>query len=578
MRSGRVTAGADRLDRHRKLSEDPLPTPNDPAGETEAVRTIERPRSGMGPSRPTPDASPPVEPRSGGAWVVAASIPILAAAILPYLWAVFRPAPGEHFWGAIWYAPDDSLLLSVMWEGLRGHWLHVPPYAVAEGPGALFYPVHNLLGHLCAWTGLDPVPVFHGARLGCGVILLLSLRGFVHRFFPAAGERRFAYFIAATGCGLGWLFLFFTGFESPELSAPEVYPFFAMLTSLHLTLAIAALLWVLDALVPQDEDLPGSVPGGAVAIRRWARFLAGVLVLALTQPFGCVLAFCVGALWAVVRWRREQRFPRAEAIALFVLVAVTSPFVLHQLSTIASNPAYAGWRTQVRTPTPPLWQALVAVGLALPFALAGLVDAARRRRSSDLLLLFWVGAMVALMALPYYQSRRFDLAGYVPLAILAVRGIGALRLDWSGSARILLVLVNGATSLLLIGTCALRITGTDPEIFVTQQTWDVIRQLREHAPERSVVLARPTTSLALLASAPLRVVFGHPAETPRAPEALSAVRGFFDEGVALGDSLEHRIDFILVEPRTTPGPAPPIPAGFRRIFASGAVSLYGRRP
>jgi len=546
----------------------------------------ERPRIARPPAAPiTPadggellsaDANRRPAGRAGRRWLIAGAGVILAAASLPYAWAVFAAKPGSHFWGAIWYAPDDSLLLSVIREGLSGRWLHFPPYAMAPAEGAFFYAPYLLLGHLCRWTGLAPVHALHLGRLACGALLLGTLHHLAGRFFPEPGERRFAFFAAATGGGLGWLVLLAWGLRSPELSAPEAYPFFAMLTSLHLTLGIAALLWVLDALVPRET---GSDPSEESAARRrahWIRFGASALVLALVQPFGSVLAGCTGLTWVVTRWWRERRWPRAETGALLALMLLSLPVVLHQLTTIAANPAYVGWRTQVRTPTPPFWQVLAGIGLSLPFALAGIVQAARRRRPSDLLLLFWTGATALLMMLPYYQARRFDLAGYVPLVFLAVRGVGALRLDWSGSPRFLAASLNALGSLMVLGATVSRITTTDPELFLPRESWEAIRFLREHAPERAVVLAEPEVSLAVLASSPLRVVYGHPAETPDAARTLRAVAAYFTEGRALDDRLMRRVDYVLLEGRGPGAPRPPIPPEFRRVFARGAVSVFER--
>jgi hypothetical protein len=514
--------------------------------------------------------------RTEGLWLAVSVILILVAALYPYLLAAFGTPPGYHFWGATWFAPDDGLLLSVMWEGVRGHWLHTPPYALADGPGALFYPGYVLLGHLSRRTGLDPVVVFYLARFACGAILLVSLHGFVGRFFDRREDRRFAFLVAATGGGLGWLAA--TGFQlrNVEFSAPEAYPFFSILASAHFPLAAAALLWVLDALVPGTHGSPSETAVRAPDSACWVRFVAGVVILALMQPFGSVVAFCLGAFCASARWARERRLPRAELVGLTVLATFTAMVVPHQITTIASNPAFVGWRTQVRTPMPPPGQLLLAIGLVLPFAILGLVDAARRRRPGDLLLLGWIGTLAVLLSLPYYQARRFDLAGYVPLAILAVRGVGTLRFRWSDGDRSLAVLLNALSSILLVLGTTGRISGLDPELFMREERWAAIRYLRDRAPERAGVLAEPVTSLSLLASSPLRVVYGHPTENPRAAETRRAVQGFFDSGRALDAGLMSRVDYVLVE-RRAKAPRPPIPPEFRRVFVRGNVSVYERR-
>ncbi|MBI5708784.1 MAG: hypothetical protein HZC42_00515 [Candidatus Eisenbacteria bacterium] len=519
-----------------------------------------RPGTGL-PAEPAAPSPRRVERREW-AWLAAASALILAAAALPWLWAVLRTPASLHWGGFIWYPPDDSLLLSTLWEGVRGHWLHRPPYALADGPGAFFYPEYLLLGHVSAGTRLDPVTVLHLTRLACGALLLATLYAFVARFHAKPRQRRFAFLLCATGAGLGWVVLLATGVRSTELSMPETFPCFAMLVSLHLTLALAAQLWVLDALVPED----GAPPRGS-----WGRLVAGALVLAIVQPFGTAIAGAVGGAWVAVRWARERRPPRDSLLRLLVLAAASLPFVLHEIATIALNPAYAGWREQVRTPAPPAWQLVLAAGLLLPFALAGAVRAARRRSANDLLLLAWLAATAVLVALPWYQGRRFDFAAYVPVALLAAIALERARGPDTGLERGLFVTFNALGSVLVLGASLMLMVRHDRTVFMSRGEWDAIRFLRAHAREREVVLAPPAASLFVMASTPLRVVHGHPAETPRAAETRAAVAGFY-RGAPLPDTLLARVDWIVAG-----APGPVIPAGFERAFAAGDAEVYRRR-
>ena len=528
---------------------------------TPSPEVTAKPGTGL-PADPAAPSPRRVERREW-AWLAAASVVVLAAASLPWLWAALRTPASLHWSGFIWYPPDDSLLLSALWEGVRGHWLHRPPYALADGPGALFYPEYLLLGHVSAWTRLDPVTVLHLARLACGALLLVSLYSFVARFHANLPHRRFAFLLAATGAGLGWVVLLFTGVRSTEMSMPETFPFFAMLASLHLTLALAALLWVLDALVPEG----GGPPRG-----RRGRLVAGALVLAIVQPFGTVIAGAVGGAWAAARWVRERRPPRGALLRLLVLAAASLPFILHEIATIALNPAYAGWREQVRTPAPPAWQLVLAAGLLLPFALAGAVKAARRRSANDLLLLAWLAATAVLVALPWYQSRRFDFAAYVPVALLAAIALERARGPDTGLERGLFVTFNALGSALVLGASLMLMVHHDRTVFMSRDEWDAVRFLRAHARECEVVLAPPATSMFVMASAPLRVVHGHPAETPRAAATRASVEDFYRGAAPLPDTLLARVDWIVAGAR-----GPTIPAGFERAFAAGDVEVYGRQ-
>lgn len=488
--------------------------------------------------------------------------------MLPYALTLRLPQSGPHFWGAIWYAPDDSLLLSVVQEGMSGRWLHTPPYGSASGPGAFFYPLYLALGHLCRLLHLAPVTGFHLLRLGCAAALLAALWRFVGRFFSDPNDRRFAFFLAATGGGLAWLGLLVSGKRMAELGSPEIYPFFASLVSAHLTLAIAMLLLVLDSACPA-----GPPRSAASAAARWGMLAAGAIVLGLTQPFGSVLAAGTVVTAAVLRRGGGRRFAGREWIVAALIIGLALPAVLHQIRTIAVDPAYAGWRTQVRTPTPPIGELLLAVGLPLPFAIVGMIQAARRRGPEDALLLGWVAWMAALLSIPYYQSRRFDLAGYVPFVVMAVRGFRSLGWRWRDDVRVMAIGANGFGSLLVLGASVSRIQGRDPEVFVREPAWRAIQALQEGAPRGAVVLASPDVSRAVLAATALRVVYAHPAETPSAEQTHRAVVAFLAGGPLPPPRLAGDIDYIFLEDSRSPARIPP---EFVESFRDGPTVLYVR--
>src|ERR671933_2486289 len=99
--------------------------------------------------------------RAEWVWVGVASFVILAISISPFVWGILTTPPDLHYSGIIWQPSDSSLLLSTMWQGVRGHWLYLPPYVTESGAGAFFYPQYVLLGHLAAWLGLEPIILFH---------------------------------------------------------------------------------------------------------------------------------------------------------------------------------------------------------------------------------------------------------------------------------------------------------------------------------------------------------------------------------------------------------------------------------
>ncbi len=142
----------------------------------------------------------------------------------------------------------------------------------------------------------------------------------------------------------------------------------------------------------------------------------------------------------------------------------------------------------------------------------------------------------------------------------------------TGLERGLLVTFNALGSVLVLGASLTLMVHHDRTMFMSRDTWDAVRFLRAHARERAVVLAPPATSLFVMAATSLRVVHGHPAETPRAAATRAAIGDFYRGATPLPDTLLARVDWIVAGARD-----PVIPAGFERAFASGEVEVYGRR-
>jgi hypothetical protein len=157
-----------------------------------------------------------------------------------------------------------------------------------------------------------------------------------------------------------------------------------------------------------------------------------------------------------------------------------------------------------------------------------------------------------------------------------VRGFERFRSAWSGAERLAFVGLNAMTSLLVLGANMALMDGRDPTIFMTRDAWAAISYVRDHAEERAVVLAPPVTSLFVIASAPLRVVAGHPAETPRAEATFRAVEDFYREGAALPPELLQRVDYILTGRPAAGVRGPRLPQGFEEIFHSGRVGVHAR--
>ncbi|MCX7680585.1 MAG: hypothetical protein N2508_01235, partial [Anaerolineae bacterium] len=137
---------------------------------------------------------------------------VLLMTSIPYLLGIAQGTQERIFGGFVYALEDCYSYLAKMRLGAAGRWLFRIAYTPEPHPGTLFFPFHILLGKLATLLpGADltarMVWVYHGARLVCGMVLLLT----IYRFLTALTRpeertlRRLAWLMTAWGGGLGWL-------------------------------------------------------------------------------------------------------------------------------------------------------------------------------------------------------------------------------------------------------------------------------------------------------------------------------------------------------------------------------------
>jgi hypothetical protein len=351
-----------------------------------------------------------------------------------------------------------------------------------------------------------------------------------------------------------------------DLFATEMFPGFSILVSAHLALSLAAMLWLLDALIAER---------GLRA--RWPALVAGSLILATSQPFALVIVFGLAAIDLAIGGR--ERRPGRVGIALPIAVAalIAAPFVVHEAMTIRANPAFSGWREQLHTLTPGPLELLLAAGLALPFVVLGAVAAWRTARRDLVLLGVWLILAIVLMQVPWYQQRRFDVGAWIPLALLAAYGTTTLRFARARGFRMLFVAVAALTNVLLLASMCGAMAGRDPSTFASESEWGALQTLRARGRPREVLLASPLLSRMALTRAPLRVVYANPVETPDAAVRRERVLAFYRGTLANPDSLLRSVQWILLGPRERAIGRPKIDERFAPVWREDDVTLWRAR-
>lgn len=506
---------------------------------------------------------------------LAASAAALTALGVPYLLA-YRGQPASHVFSGFLVNPIDGFsYFAKMRQGFDGAWLFQLPYTDNPGPGTFLFVYYLLLGHVERILGADRGLVYHAARLLGASLMFAAAYALFQRALPGDRMRRWAFGLVLFGSGLGWLGAV-VGRLTIDLWVPEAIPFFAGYANAHFALASAALIVGLLAVGCDRLSRPTRLA--------WA-VISGI-VLALVQPFALITVLAVASVWLLwMRARPADGFApdawreRAGVLGSFLLAS--APFLVYDAYVTSSIPQLSAWSAQNRTPTPPLVDVLL--GLGIPLLLAGYgawisrADSSAARR----LFLVWVGVTLVLVFFPIPLQRRMFLGIFFPLAGLA--GVALDRIG-SGQARsprwlaYVLFALCLPTNLVVTAATVGGAARQEPEVVLSADEAEAYRWVRDSIPTGSVVLAGDISGNRLPAFAPVRVMYGHPFETPEAERSLAFVEGLLGSSGAEQDVLEalreRSVEYVFVGDRERDlGPLTWL-ADLLPVYEQGGVIIY----
>jgi hypothetical protein len=505
-------------------------------------------------------------------WIAAACACVAAlATLLPYVLAGRLAPAGAAFSGFLLNPIDGFSYLAKMRQGLDGSWLFRLPYAAEPGPGVFLYPYYLLLGHAAGMLGARLIIVLHAARVLASAAMFITIFRALEEFLPERRWRWYAYGLCLIGGGWGWLVLPL-GLVASDLSIPETTPFLSSYANAHFPLAASAFLLAAVAVL------------GRAASRRawWAVSAACGAALALVLPFvllpaGAVLVTGVAVLawmerpaswWAGVR-------PRLPALAAFA--AGAAPIAIYDAWILITRPDLAKWTAQNSTPSPsPL---AYLIGFAPLLLLSGWAFAREARRwNAPWLLAGWAAVQLLLLYAPLALQRRLALGVYVALAALAA--LGAAELTGRRGSWLALILFASAipSNLLVIAAGLGGVARGEPLLVQSEAEACASGWLETNAAPGSLVLAGETHSNRLPAQAGVRVLYGHPFETPDAERERALVHSLFAASTSLSEALatlEARgVDYVVFGPEERAlGPAV-WPEQLRRVADCGSVAVF----
>jgi hypothetical protein len=485
--------------------------------------------------------------RNRDRWVAIGLAVAIALALLIPVWAATKLAPaGTTFAGFLLNPIDGFSYLAKMRQGLNGSWQFRLPYAPEPGAGAFLFPYYLLLGHLARLLHADLLVILHAARTLAAAVMYLAIYRFLEEFVADRAVRWFAYTICLVGAGWGWIGIPF-GFVASDLSIPETTPFLSAYANAHFPLATACLL------------IAGvGVLGGQVGRPRWivASLVAGA-VLTLLLPFVLLPAVAVLLVCIAVNGLQERQAGAPSSVlrrllSLGAFLAGAAPWAVYDIWLLRTRPDLAAWNAQNLTPSPEVGAYLLGFAPLLLLAAIAVI-ANREHRRIVWLLLAWVLVQSALLYSPLALQRRLSLGLFVPLAALAALGLAAI--SWASWRRPLaiLALVSAIPSNLIVIAAGLGgVARAEPLMVQSADESCALGWLAMNAEPGSLVLAGETAGNRIPAFASVRVVYGHPFETPDASEELARVESLFAATTELASVLpilESRgVDFVYFGP------------------------------
>lgn len=470
------------------------------------------------------------------------SVAVVLLTLLPYLLAVRLTNPGSVFSGFLINPLDGFSYLAKMKQGMDGALLFRLAYTTDPGPPALLFTYYLLLGKLAAVLKLSNLMVFHAARLIAASAMFYLAYLVFERLLGSRRARWMAYALTLIGSGLGWLGSAF-GLNGSDLLIPESIPFTSAFTNAHFPLAIAMLLLGLLAVL-NDQTA-----------RRWRILAAGLagFSMGMVQPFVVIslgLAIAAWLSWELILQRgRPTPELRRRIGVLAVMLLLAAPWLIYDWWLTREHALLAVWSMQNQTPSPEPHVYLIGYGLVLLLAVGGAwrAPAGQERR----FLLTWVLVNLLLLYAPFSLQRRFSMGLFLPLAALAGWGLArsALKGRRFYAAALLVLLLSLPSNLMVAGAGLWAVANDAPELLLGSDEKAVYTWLAEHAEPGSIVLSAPRGGNRLPTFATVRVLYGHPFETPFADAERRQVERWYAGESSPGEILEalrqRQVDYVL---------------------------------
>jgi len=512
-------------------------------------------------------------------WVIIFAVGLTALAFVPFLWVAFSGVSGSdwQFMGVLNNYRDGATYLSKMAQGMEGSWLVNFRHTPEAHPGVFIQALYPALGQLARLLRIPAVALFHAARVVASLIMYLALYHLGASIWMRLRTRRLFFLLVAFASGLGWFFspLMQGDVTFPDLSIPEMYPFYSSLVNVHFPLSLACLALLVSILI--IEFRPGATGDPSVSN---GGLVAGLLSFALSLLFPQALVPFVAAVGVYVGayWLQRRKITMRELRWLLVVILPAVPVAAYYAAIVSYNPVVAEWNRQNVTAAPSPLIFLLGLGVPLLIALPGIYRALRRfEADGDRLMLVWLAAMVVLMVLPTNIQRRFTAGMMIPLIYFATRSLEDFWFQYINRRwryRLLIAVIPVITFtnlLLLIGNLRVAVGPFLARDYAVAFQW-----LNQNTSADDVILASEPVSVWIPSWVGARVVYGHPFETLDAAVKAQQVLNWYNGQDTDCASLlaEYRVSYMIAGPLENELGQGVCLAQLNPVFQAGSVSVY----
>ncbi len=451
---------------------------------------------------------------SPGEWRLPLIMGLVLAVVtaIPYAYAYAIQPAGHVFMGFFFLGDDANTYLAKMRQGWEGSWAWQNRYTTESSPAAYLFMFWIVLGHIAAVTSLPLIVIFHLARIAAAFALMGAAWLCIRYFIEDGAARRFAFFLLATGLGMGYVIqalghpvIFGNPTDTLDWRMPELTAFYSILALPHF--AWSGVFAALGVALTLMAIRRGSLVLGALAGLAW-------LGQASIHPQMPILMGGATGLALILR-----PAPLRGWIAATIAFAIPFPYILYSYLAFVGNPEVQRWTFHSKNALPPESVSLLfALAPQLLVALTGLPGAIRRRTREDLFLLSWLLLLAVILYLPNPAGdlrRRFLDGLYLPLVLLGARGMYETVLPRFRSLRARRLIPFSYVAVAAVGSAflvlaPLAVAGQSQYTVITAE-FDGLRWLGSQPAGR--VLCMPGVGLYVPAYSSDTVYVGHYDET-----------------------------------------------------------------